>query len=89
MYEAKKDRIETLRRRFEDELAARSPGTRDVAQEYLDALTDFVRTYNDGPASDPAVAGVDTTGQLARVEEHATWAEQERHRVRRALNDIA
>ena len=88
MYEAKKDQIEQLRRRFESAIEARSPEAREVGSDYLDSLTDFVRTYNDGPAGDPRTAGLDTTGQIARVEEHASWAERERHRVRKALNDI-
>jgi hypothetical protein len=89
MYEEKKDQIDRLKTRFDVEMRARSPAARKVADEYLNALTDFIRSYDDGPASDPDVFRHDTTGQLTRVEEHAEWAEQERHRVRRALNDIA
>jgi hypothetical protein len=89
MYDAKRDRIEALRQRFDEEIATRSPRARAVADEYLEALTDFVNSYNDGPAADPTLAGVDTTGQLARVEEHAAWAEQERRRVRHAMQQIA
>jgi hypothetical protein len=88
MYEAKKDRIDRLHTRFDREVADRDPMARRTGQEYLEALSDFIRTYDDGPAGDPKVAGVDTTGELTRVEEQAAWAEQERHRVRRALNDV-
>lgn len=89
MYDAKKARIDELRVRFDEEIAKRSPEARKIGGEYLDALTEFVRAYNDGPAGDPKVAAMDTTGTLNRVEDHAEWAEQERHRVRGALKDIA
>jgi hypothetical protein len=88
MYESKKDDIDRLRRRFERDAAQRAPEARRAGEEYLQALTDFIRIYDEGPAGDPMVSGVDTTGELSRVEEQAEWAEQERHRVRRALNDI-
>jgi hypothetical protein len=88
MYEAEKDTIDRLRRRFEKDVSERTPEARTSGEAYLDALTSFIRTYNDGPAGDPGLARVDTTGELSRVEDQASWAEVERHRVRKALMDI-
>lgn len=89
MYDDQKDRMEKLRTRFDREVAERTPQARRAGEEYLEALTTFVRTYDEGPAADPTISGLDTTGELRRVDEHAAWAEQERHRVRRAMIDLA
>ena len=89
MYDIKKDRIERLRVQFEEEAAKRSPDIQRVGDEYLNALTDFIRTYDEGPAGDPhTVSRIDTTGQLSQIEDQAAWAEQERHRVRRMMGGI-
>ncbi len=63
MYDVKKDRIEQLRVKFEEEKEKRSPEARQAAREYLHALSDFVRTYDGGPAGDPVIARIDTTGE--------------------------
>jgi len=89
MYDAERARLEDLRARFDGAAAERAPDTRAVADEYLEALTQFIRSFDSGPAADPAVAHLDTTGQLGRAEELEEWAEGERHRVRRALADFA
>lgn len=89
MYDAKKDRIQRLQDRFEEELKERSTAARPAAEEYLKALTEMIRSFNDGPAADPRVPAMDTTGELDRTEDYVAWAEAERHRVRRALRDIA
>ena len=91
MYDYRRDQIEKFRLRFEEQRANGSAqDTLDAAKEYLDALTDFIRAYNDGPAGDPHIASrIDTTGELSRVEDHAEWAEQERHRVRKVVSGIA
>ncbi|MEW5929621.1 MAG: hypothetical protein AB1941_19375 [Gemmatimonadota bacterium] len=88
MYDAERARLEELRARFDRAAAERAPDARAVADEYLEALTQFIRTVDSGPAADPAVAHVDTTGQVGKLEEVEEWAEGERHRVRRALADF-
>jgi hypothetical protein len=88
MYEANKSRIDDIRRRFDDEVAARSPASEGTAREYLEALTDFVDAYNHGPGADPRLVGLDTTGQLGRTEDEVEWAEAERRRVRKMLSGI-
>jgi hypothetical protein len=88
MYEVERARLEELRTRFDRAAAGRAPGTRAVGGEYLEALTGFIRSFDEGPAADPTIAQVDTTGQLRRLEELSEWAEAERHRVRRALADV-
>lgn len=88
MYDAEKARLEEVRARFDRAAAERAPDARAVADEYLAALTEFIRAVDSGPAGDPAVAHVDTTGQVGRLEEMEAWAEGERHRVRRALADF-
>ena len=88
MYDAEKARLEEMRARFDRAAAERAPDTRRIADEYLAALTEFIRSFDDGPAADPVVAQEDTTGQLGRLEDFEAWAEAERHRVRRALMDV-
>lgn len=88
MYDAEKARLEELRGRFDRAAAERAPDARAVADEYLAALTEFIRAVDSGPVGDPAVAHVDTTGQVGKLEEMEEWAEAERHRVRRALADF-
>ena len=85
MYEHKKSRIDEVRRRFEAEMNAGSGNKEETGREYLEALTEFVDDYNHGPGSDPRLVGLDTTGQLNKVEDEVEWAEDERRRVRRIL----
>ena len=85
MYDAERARIQEVRTRFEREVAEHSPTTLTTAREYLDALTQFLTTFNEGPGGDPRLLGLDTTGELSRLEEQARWAEEERGRVRRIL----
>ena len=89
MYERRRDEIEELRVRFDRDLAERSPAARTTGKEYLEALGALIQTVEEGPAADPQLSGLDTTGELIRADEFEQWAEQERHRVRRALTDIA
>jgi hypothetical protein len=89
MYERRQAEIEQLRVRFDQEIAERLPSARDTAEEYLGLLTDLITTVESGPVADPHLAELDTTGTLTRAEEFEVWAEKERHRVRRALADIA
>ena len=88
MYERRKAEIDAMRERFDREIAGRQPGARSTAEEYLGMLTELIDTVEQGPVSDSNLAGLDTTGSLARAEEFEAWAEKERHRVRRALTDI-
>jgi|GEM_PF-2186426 len=88
MYDAQKARIDQARDRFDREVSARSPELRRTACEYLGVLSEFIRTFNDGPAADPAIVHVDTTGQLRQAEDLVVWAEQERQRVRTTLSDL-
>ena len=77
MYESRKADIDTMRARFDREIAERLPAARATAHEYLGMLTALIDKVESGPVGDP---------RLAELEE---WAEKERHRVRRALMDIA
>lgn len=88
MYDAEKARLEEMRARFDRAVGEHAPDSRAVADEYLEALTQFIHSVDSGPAGDPDVAHVDTTGQVGKLEELEEWAEAERHRVRRALADI-
>ena len=89
MYESRKADIDTMRARFDREIAERLPAARATAHEYLGMLTALIDKVESGPVGDPRLAELDTTGALSRVEELEEWAEKERHRVRRALMDIA
>ncbi len=89
MYEARKAHLEELRKRFDSEFEMRSTQARQVGEEYLEAIDDFLRTFNDGPAADPKISGLDTTGELNRNEEYAAWVQDEQRRVRHSLNDVA
>ena len=86
MYEHAKSRIDEIRRRFEADVDARSMNMEETGREYLEALTAFVDDYNHGPGADPRLVGLDTTGQLGRVEDEVEWAEDERRRVRKLLS---
>ncbi len=85
MYDSKKAEIEARRILFERQAELRSPVLQKVANDYLEALSDFVTTFNEGPGSDPRLMGLDTTGELNRIEEYAAWAEDELRRVRGIL----
>ncbi len=89
MYDARKAQLEELRKKFDGEFETRSTQARQVGEEYLEALDDFLRAFNGGPATDPQLTGLDTTGELHRTEEYATWVQEEQRRVRHSLNDIA
>lgn len=89
MYDSKKAKIEEVRDRFEKQLSEGSPKIRATGSEYLDVLSDFVDTFNNGPGADPRLLRIDTTGELKRMEEQAAWADDERRRVRRILGDFA
>ena len=39
-----------------------------TAREYLDVLKEFLSSFNDGPGGDHRLMGLDTTGELDRVE---------------------
>jgi hypothetical protein len=88
MFDAEIATMEECRVKFEKEFEARAPATRASGKGYIDALTAFVERFNKGPGADSRRMGSDTTGTLDRVEDHVVWAEGERHRVRKALNDI-
>ncbi|HEV2124530.1 MAG TPA: hypothetical protein VGW38_17385 [Chloroflexota bacterium] len=89
MYDAEKAHLEELRERFDREFEVRSTQARPVGEEYLGEIDGFLRVVNHGPAADPQIAGLDTTGELSRTEEYAAWVEEEQRRVRRALHDVA
>lgn len=86
MYDAKRARIDTLKARVERQATERSPEYRRTAEEYVAALTDFVDTVNHGPGADPRLLGLDTTGELTRLQERAAWAEEELRRIRSSLS---
>lgn len=88
MYDGKKAKIDETASRFNRLLENRDPDARSAGEEYLAALTDLIQSFNTGPAADERVMDVDTTGELTRTEERVEWAEQERHRVRKALRDL-
>lgn len=85
MYDSKKARMDAARARFDRQASEGSPDLYQTAKEYLEILSDFIRTFNDGPGADPRLMALDTTGELRRMEEQAEWAEDERRRVRRVL----
>jgi hypothetical protein len=88
MYDSKKASVDDAARRFERMLEERAPEARAAGEHYLDALTDLIDTFSAGPAADSRVMELDTTGELSRTEDHVAWAEQERHRVRKAMRDL-
>ena len=88
MYDSKKATVDDARRRFDSLLDQRAPEARGAGERYLDALTDLIDTFSSGPAADARVMELDTTGELSRTEDQVEWAEQERHRVRRAMRDL-
>ena len=89
MYAENRAEIDRLGKDFESQLKERAPTARAAGEEYLEALTTFIDAYNKGPAADSHLIALDTTGELTRVEEYVAWAEQERHRVRRAMLELA
>jgi hypothetical protein len=89
MYDVKRARIDQLQNRYRRQSTQRSPDLRQTAEEYVDALSDYIDTFNSGPGADSRLMGLDTTGELARMEEHAAWAELERRDVRRVLSELA
>ena len=88
MYAENRAEIDRLGKDFERQLSERASTARTAGEEYLGALTALIDAYNDGPAAEPQLLALDTTGELKRVEEYVVWAEQERHRVRRSLLDL-
>jgi hypothetical protein len=89
MYESEKATMETLRTKFEREIAARDSVARTTATAYLAALNAFVDAFNDGPGADPRQMGHDSTGVLSGVEAEVVLAEAERHRVRKLLTTVS
>jgi hypothetical protein len=88
MFQDKKDSIDHARRRFEAELERRSPDARRVGEEYMESLEDYLRLFEHGPAADPQVARVDTTGQVRDTEDFADWVWKEARRVRGVLREL-
>lgn len=89
MYERRRNEIDTMRQRFDREVEQRDTGARATGEAYLEMLNDFVDTAGSGPAADPAIANLDTTGTVTGVEDYEQWVESERHRVRRSLRELA
>ena len=89
MFDSEIATMEQYRVRFERQRDSRDPEARDTAAAYLTALGVFVDAFNNGPGASAERMGHDTTGTLSRVEDHVVWAEAERHRVRRAVEDLA
>ena len=87
MYVENHAEIESLRLRFDQEAGDHSPSRRITGDAYLVALTTFITAANAGTA-DSRLSELDTTGELRRVDDYVAWAEQERHRVRHALQDV-
>jgi hypothetical protein len=89
MYDSKRAEIDAMRIRFEREVEDRSSGARSTGTEYLRVLSDFIDIFESGAGADERLRGLDTTGELQRLEDQSEWAERERHRVRRMLDQIA
>ena len=89
MYDSERATMETVRIRFEKQIADHGPDARSTAAEYMTALGAFMDRFNNGPGADSRRMGADTTGTLHRLEDDVVWAEGERHRVRRVLDTIA
>lgn len=88
MFDAKKARLQELKTRFEREYDQGSPDTHGVGQEYLEALVSFLDEFDHGPAANPQIVAVDTTGTINRDEEYVEWVAQEHVRVRRMLRQV-
>jgi hypothetical protein len=88
MFEARKAKLEKLKKRFEEESNAHSARARQTGEQYLVELSQLLREYLDGAASDPILSGIDTTGSLNRAADDAMWAMEEQKRVRKALANI-
>jgi hypothetical protein len=88
MYDAEKEAIDTLRIRFDRQLAARDLEVRATAAEYMAALSTLIDAFNNGPGADSGKMSHDTTGTLNRIEADVVRAEAERHRVRAALSTV-
>lgn len=89
MYDATRARLESLKSRFDQELAARSPEVRETGKQYLEGLTAFLNEVDHGPVVDGEIARVDTTGTVNRTGEYSDWVAEEHIRVRRALQELA
>jgi hypothetical protein len=89
MYDAEKATIDTLRTRFERQLASRDLEVRATAAEYVTALSALIDGFNNGLGAGTSNMSHDTTGALNRLEADVVWAEAERHRVRAELNTVA
>jgi hypothetical protein len=89
MYDSEKAVMETIRVKFERQVAGRDAAARTTAMEYMAALKSFVDAFNDGPGADPRQMEHDTTGTLSGIEADVVLAEAERHRVRKLLTAIS
>lgn len=78
-----------MRQRFDREVEQKATSARATGEAYLVMLNDFVDTAESGPAADPAIANLDTTGTVTGVEDYERWVEGERHRVRDSLRELA
>jgi hypothetical protein len=85
MFEARKAKLEVLKKKFDEESNARSARVRQTGEQYLKELSQLLREYLDGAASDPKLTGIDTTGSLSRAADDARWAMEEQKRVRKVL----
>jgi hypothetical protein len=88
MLNDKRSSIDLARRRFEAELERGSPLARRRGEEYMDSLEDYLKVFEHGPAADPRVARVDTTGQVHQTEDFADWVWSESRRVRGVLRQL-
>jgi transposase len=88
MFQDRKHLIDQARRRFERELTAGSANVRSSGEEYLARLSDYREAFEHGPAADPEVARVDTTGAVRETEGFADWVWQESRRVRHLLMEL-
>lgn len=88
MFDDHKAAIDRARRHFEEDVARRSPSARESADTYMRSLERYLDAFGRGPAADPHVAGLDTTGAINETEDYAEWAWRETRRVRDALAEL-
>jgi hypothetical protein len=88
MFDDRKDAIDRARRRFDSEMEHPSPDARRSAEEYMHSLEAYLAAFDRGPAADPRVARVDTTGMVEETEQYADWVWTEAHRVREAMRSL-
>ena len=63
MYDSERATMETVRIRFEKQIADHGPDARSTAAEYMTALGAFMDRFNNGPGADSRRMGADIIGR--------------------------